>query len=262
MNRHLRFAKQTAYDAGRMLLKGMSGKIRIDRKGEVNLVTEMDLKSEKMIHKAIRTAFPSHSILAEEVSSEDTGSPYRWIVDPLDGTTNYAHRYPVWCVSIALEINNEIAGGAIYNPNLDEMFYGWRRKGAFLNRRRLHVSDQSKLSDAFLATGFPYDIRESEVNNLDHFARFYKLCQSVRRGGSAALDLAYTAAGIFDGFWELKLSPWDTAVGKLLVEEAGGKVTDFSGGKFSIFGKEIACANRKLLQQMLDVLRNSWKDSK
>jgi myo-inositol-1(or 4)-monophosphatase len=257
MNRYIRFAKETAFVAGQMLLNGMSKNIRIERKGEVNLVTEMDLESEKMIYSAIRKAFPAHSILAEEGTSKDTGSRYRWIVDPLDGTTNYAHRYPVWCVSVALEFDSEILGGVIYNPNLDEMFYGWRGKGAFMNRKRLHVSRQSRLSEAFLATGFPYDIRETELDNIDNFARFYKRCQAVRRGGSAALDLAYMAAGVFDGFWELKLSPWDTAAGKMLVEEAGGEVTDFSGNSFDIFGKEIVCANSKLLRQMLEVLKGN-----
>ena len=128
-------------------------------------------------------------------------------------------------------------------------------KGAFLNRKRLHVSRQVRLSDALIATGFSYDIRESDVDNLDNFVRFYKRCQSVRRGGSAALDLVYTSAGIFDGFWELKLSPWDTAAGKLLVQEAGGTVTDFSGNNFDILGKEIVCANSRLLHQMLEILR-------
>ncbi len=240
-----------------MLLSGMSKKVKISRKGEVNLVTEMDLKSEKMIHSAIRETFPSHSILSEEAVSEDTGSRYRWIVDPLDGTTNYAHRYPAWCVSIALEIEGEIGGGVVYNPNLDEMFYGWKDRGAFRNGKRIQVSRQTKLSDAFLATGFPYDIRESDVNNLDHFTRFYKRCLAVRRGGSAALDLAYTASGIFDGFWELKLSPWDTAAGKLLALEAGAQVTDFSGSDFDVFGSEIVCANGKLLPQMLEILDRS-----
>ena len=257
MNRYVRFAKETAYTAGQMLLKGVSKKIKVEHKGIVNLVTEMDLKSERMIYSAIRKSFRSHSILAEEEASEDTGSRYRWIVDPLDGTTNYAHRYPVWCVSIALELDGEIIAGVIYNPNLEEMFYASRNRGAFLNRRRLHVTKTSKLSDAFFATGFPYDIRESDVDNLDHFARFYKVALAVRRGGSAALDLAYTAAGIFDGFWELKLSPWDTAAGKLLVEEAGGTVTDFSGKRFNILKKEIVCANSKLAKQMLRILQES-----
>jgi myo-inositol-1(or 4)-monophosphatase len=246
MSKYLRFAKQTALEAGRMLLRGANKPHTIDRKGVVNLVTEMDLKSEKLIYRAIRKEFPSHSILAEEGSSEDTGSDFRWIVDPLDGTTNYAHHYPVWCVSIALEQCGDIIAGAIYNPNLDEMFYASKSNGAFRNKRRINVTKESRLSDAFLATGFPYDIRESDIDNLDNFARFYK----------AALDLAYTAAGVFDGFWELKLSPWDTAAGKLLVEEAGGKTTDFSGGIFDIFGKEMVCANAKLLKQMLTILRD------
>jgi len=254
MSKFLRFAKQTALEAGKILLRGANKPHTINRKSDVDLVTEMDIKSEKLIYRAIRKAFPSHSILAEEGSSEDTGSDFRWIVDPLDGTTNYAHYFPVWCVSIALEQSGDIIAGVVYNPNLDEMFYASRGKGAFRNRKRIHVSEKSRLSDAFLATGFPYDIRESDVDNLDNFARFYKTARAVRRDGSAAMDLAYTAAGIFDGFWELKLSPWDTAAGKLLVLEAGGKISDFSGNPFDINGKEIVCANKKLLKQMLTVL--------
>ncbi len=255
MNKYLRFAKETAYEAGRILLRGANKPHTIDRKGIVDLVTEMDLKSEKMIYRAIRKAFPSHSILAEEGSSRDTDSDFRWIVDPLDGTTNYAHGFPVWCVSIALEKCGEIIAGVIYNPNLDEMFYASKGNGAFRNRKRIHVTNESRLSDAFLATGFPYDIRETDIDNLDNFARFYKTARAVRRDGSAAMDMAYTAAGIFDGYWELKLSPWDTAAGKLLVEEAGGKITDFSGSDFDIFGREVVCANAKLHKQMLSILQ-------
>lgn len=252
--KHIRFARQLAFDAGRMLLKGFHNKHTVSRKGVVNLVTEMDLKSEKMIHAAIRREFPDHSILAEEGHSLDTDSPYRWIVDPLDGTTNYAHGYPVWCVSIGLEYKGEIIVGVIYNPNLDELFYASAGKGAFLNKRRIHAGRRRKLSDAFLATGFPYDIRETTVDNLDNFARFYKVARAVRRGGSAAMDLAYTAAGIFDGFWELKLSPWDTAAGKLIAEEAGAAVTDFSGKPYEFSDKELVCANGRLIKEMRRVL--------
>ncbi|MBU1317929.1 MAG: inositol monophosphatase [candidate division Zixibacteria bacterium] len=255
MNKRTTIAKTIAYDAGQVLLRGFRKTLTIQHKGAVDLVTNMDLKSEKMIHTAIRKHFPDDSILAEESGSEETGSRYRWIVDPLDGTTNYAHGYPVWCVSIAIELDREIVGGVIYNPNLDEMFYAQRGRGAFRNQRRIHVSMQSKLADSLLATGFPYDIGTSKVDNLKHFGRLYKLSRGVRRGGSAAMDIAYTAAGIFDGFWELKLSPWDTAAGKIIAEEAGAKITDFAGNAYDIFEKEIVCANRKLLKQILRILQ-------
>lgn len=249
-------AKQIALDAGRVLLKGFRKSLTIKHKGAVDLVTNMDLKSETMIYGAIRRHFPEDSILAEEGHSEDTGSRYRWIVDPLDGTTNYAHGYPVWCVSIAVEGDGEIVAGVIYDPNLDEMFYAERGKKAFRNRKRIHVSSQTKLSDSLLATGFPYDIGTSKIDNLRNFGRMYKLTRGVRRGGSAAMDIAYTAAGIFDGFWELKLSPWDTAAGKIIAEEAGARITDFAGNDFDIFGKEIVCSNGKLLKEMLRVLQS------
>jgi myo-inositol-1(or 4)-monophosphatase len=256
MSVFLKFAKEVAFEVGKVLLAGSRKKHSIGMKGAIDLVTEMDLKSEKLIHSAIRRRFPSHSILAEEGHSIDTGSRYKWIVDPLDGTTNYAHGYPVWCVSIALEIDGEIDCGVIYNPNLDEMFFTERGKGAYRNRRRIYVSHATKLNCTLLVTGFPYDIRTTNENNLDNFAKFYKLCQGVRRSGSAALDLAYTAAGIFDGYWEMKLSPWDCAAGKLLVEEAGGKVTDFAGRPFSVYGKQIVAANSRILKQMIRVLRS------
>lgn len=255
MNEYLKFARDVAHQAGSLLLDGFARDITIEKKGEVNLVTEMDLKAERMIHSAIEKKYPSHSILAEEETDVHHDSQFRWIVDPLDGTTNYAHRFPVWCVSMALEQEGEISVGVIYNPILDEMFHAVKGEGAFCNKRQIRVSDETELSEAVLATGFPYDIRESNVDNLDNFARFYKKCRAIRRAGSAALDMAYTASGIFDGFWELKLSAWDTAAGKLLVEEAGAKTADFSGGEFDIFTGEVVCANEKLLEQMIELLQ-------
>jgi myo-inositol-1(or 4)-monophosphatase len=255
MGEHLQFARQLAVDAGSMLLKEFRHPHEVSHKGEVDLVTDMDLKVENLIHDKISKSYPSHSILTEEGSSEDRDSSFRWIVDPLDGTTNYVHGYPVWCVSIALERDGEIELGVIYNPNLDELFHAREGFGAFRNDERINVSEETNLSHAYLATGFPYDIRETEIDNLDHFANFYKRARAVRRAGSAAMDMAYTAAGIFDGFWELKLSPWDTAAGKILVEEAGGTITDCSGGPYEITKKELVCANGVLLLEMLDVLK-------
>jgi myo-inositol-1(or 4)-monophosphatase len=230
---------------------------RADHKGEIDLVTEIDRRSEEIILRAIGEAYPDHLILTEEGPGREGESSFRWIVDPLDGTTNYAHGYPCFSVSIALEQNAEIVLGVIYDPVLDEMFAARKGGGTILNGKQIAVSETELLNDALLATGFPYDIRRSRETNLDHFARFAVRAQAIRRAGSAALDLCYVAAGRFDGFWEMKLAPWDMAAGYLIVREAGGRVTDFSGGKFHIDGDEMLAANPSIHAQMVDVLQNS-----
>jgi myo-inositol-1(or 4)-monophosphatase len=265
MNHFKNIAVDAALKAGKLVLKH-SGKIkRIGFKGDVNLVTDVDRLAEEIIVKTIRSKFPGHGILTEESKEKKTASDFKWVIDPLDGTTNYAHGLPVYCISIALEKEGEIILGVVYNPNLDELFVGEKGKGAYIykgrgaskSKQRISVSRESKLGKSLLATGFPYDIRTSKNNNLNHFANFYKRCQAVRRMGAAALDLAYLAMGRFDGFWELKLSPWDMAAGSLLITEAGGKVTDFSGGSFNIYLKEILATNGKIHQQMVDVLKSN-----
>jgi myo-inositol-1(or 4)-monophosphatase len=263
MEAFTQIATQAALKAGKILTEH-AGKVQsIGYKDEVNLVTEVDCLSEETIIGIIKGAFPDHSILTEESEGKKTESEYKWVIDPLDGTTNYAHDFPSYCVSIALEKEKEIILGVVYNPNLDELFTAEKGKGAYLSRggkpdegkRRISISQAEQLSQSLLATGFPYDIRTSEIDNMNHFANFYKKSQAIRRAGSAALDLCYLAMGRFDGFWELKLSPWDTAAGSLLVSEAGGKVTDFSGGSFNIYLKEILASNGKIHQQMIDVLK-------
>lgn len=265
MDEFKKIAVQAALKGGE-ILNEHRGKVKhIGYKGEVNLVTEVDKISEETILKIIKKNFPDHAILTEESEGKKSKSTYKWIIDPLDGTTNYAHDFPMYCVSVALEKNERIILGVVYNPNLDELFVAEKDKGAFLsegfgtpkNERKISVSQATELSQSLLANGFPYDIRKSKIDNLDHFANFYKKAQAVRRGGSAALDLCYLAMGRFDGFWELKLSPWDTAAGKLIVEEAGGKVTDFSGGPFNIYLKEILASNGKIHQQMMEILKLS-----
>ncbi len=265
MEKFKQIAIQSALKGGE-ILKEHRGRVKhIGYKDEVNLVTEVDKISEETILRMIKKNFPDHAILTEESEGKKSSSMYKWIIDPLDGTTNYAHGLPIYCVSVALEENGKIILGVVYNPNLDELFVAEKDKGAFLSirsdnpndRQRISVSQTAKLSQSLLATGFPYDIRKSKIDNLDHFANFYKKAQAVRRGGSAALDLCYLAMGRFDGFWELKLSPWDTAAGILIVEEAGGKVTDFSGGPFNIHLKEILASNGKIHQQMMEVLKLS-----
>jgi len=228
---------------------------KIEFKGEINLVTEVDKICESRIIEIINKAFPEHNILTEETPMPEGSSPYRWIIDPLDGTTNYAHGYPRFCTSIALELEGEICLGAIYDPLLDELFTAHKGQGAFLNGERIAVSTTERLTNALICTGFPYDLRESPVNNVNHFNNFIMEARAVRRDGSAALDLCYVAMGRFDGFWELKLYAWDVAAGKLIVEEAGGVVTDFGGGPLDIYGQEILASNGLIHEEMIGVLR-------
>ncbi len=253
---YLRFAKQTAIESGNLLLKKANPRNSIHFKGRINLVTEADLASERFIIHSIETEFPHHSILAEEESARDKSSDFKWIIDPLDGTTNFAHRFPFFCVSIALEHRGKIIIGVVYDPVRDELFHASSAGGSFLNGKNIHVTTETKLSRSLLATGFPYDIGTSKEDNLKNFARFAKVARGIRRPGSAALDLCYLACGRIDGFWELKLSPWDTAAGKLLVEQAGGRVTDFNGQKYSIYEKYILATNGKIHGQMKIILSN------
>jgi myo-inositol-1(or 4)-monophosphatase len=250
-----RLAQETARMAGGLLMKHFGPRQEVDHKGEIDLVTEVDRRSERAIVKAIRSVYPGDLILTEEGTSQGGDGRLRWIVDPLDGTTNYAHGYPCFCVSIAVERKSEIVLGVIYNPILDEMFAARKGHGATLNGEKLAISQTDRLTDSLLATGFPYDIRRSQVNNLDHFANFALRARAIRRAGSAALDLCYVAAGRFDGFWEMKLAPWDVAAGGLMVMEAGGMVTDFMGAEFRIDAGEILASNGKIHSHMIQVLR-------
>jgi myo-inositol-1(or 4)-monophosphatase len=249
-------ATKAALEAGKILLENRGKRKKVDYKGEVNLVTEVDFLSEEAILRIIKKNFPEHSILTEESQGQSKDSPYCWIIDPLDGTTNYAHNFPVYCVSIALQKDKEIVLGVVYNPLLRELFLAEKNKGAFLNSKRIFVSRTKKLSQSLLATGFPYDIRTSKENNLNYFNKFARKAQAIRRAGSAALDLCYLAIGRFDGFWELKLSPWDTAAGVLMIIEAGGKVTDFKGERFDIFSKKLVASNNWIHKQMLAVINS------
>ena len=250
----LNFAIRVAKDAGRLLRDRVGTRIDIDHKGAINIVTDVDLASERLIREAISTYYPRHEILAEESGLSESSSEHRWIVDPLDGTTNYAHGYPIFCVSIALECRGEIVLGVVYDPMRDELFAAERGGGAALNNRLIHVSKTAELMQGLLSTGFPYDIRTSQLTNLDHWANFAMNAQALRRDGAAALDLCYVACGRFDGFWELSLSPWDTAAGALIVTEAGGRVTSFSGGPFSNYEPEVVASNGLIHDRMLEVL--------
>ncbi|MEK6300731.1 MAG: inositol monophosphatase family protein [Acidobacteriota bacterium] len=251
----LNFAIRVAQDAGRLLRDRMGTSFDISHKGAINLVTDVDLASEKLIREEIATHYPRHQILAEEGGLAETTSEYRWVVDPLDGTTNYAHGYPVFAVSIALEYQSEVVLGVVYDPVRDELFAAERGGGAVLNNRPIRVSATDKLIRSMLATGFPYDIKTSSLTNLDHWANFAMNAQALRRDGAASIDLCYVASGRYDGFWELNLSPWDTAAGALIVQEAGGLVTDFNGGEFSNYKPEIVASNGLIHDHMIEVIK-------
>ncbi|HET6460851.1 MAG TPA: inositol monophosphatase family protein [Syntrophales bacterium] len=256
MDDRTQFTMAIAREAGDFLKERLHARHAIEYKGEINIVTEEDRLSEGMIVSRIRGRYPDCDILAEESTRMMSGSSCRWIIDPLDGTTNYAHGYPVFCVSIALEDEGEIRLGVVYNPMLDEMFVAEKGGGAYSNGRKIAVSDTDNLSRSLLATGFPYDIRTDRNNNINYFNGMAKRAQAIRRAGSAALDMAYVAAGRFDGFWELKLMPWDTAAGWLLISEAGGVVTDIAGNAFRLDSPHILATNGKIHQTMIEILRH------
>jgi len=255
MNEFLKAAKDAALKAGEMLRENFNEVREIFFKGEINLVTHFDSLSQKMIHKYLSANFPEHDFLAEEGLRKERGAEFRWLIDPLDGTTNFAHKFPVFCVSIALERKGETVLGVVYDPLRKEMFWAEEGEGAFLDGEKIGVSSVDDLDKSLVATGFPYDIRESEVNNINHFNNFLTRVQAIRRCGSAAMDLCYVACGRFDGFWELKLNSWDVAAGALIVKQAGGRISDFQNGEYSIHGLETLATNGLIHQQMVDILK-------
>ncbi|MGI8854548.1 MAG: inositol monophosphatase family protein [Thermomicrobiales bacterium] len=221
--------------------------------GKRDLVTEADKRSEQIIIDAIQSRYPDHRILAEEGTSTGGEGDYRWIVDPLDGTTNFAHRYPLYCVSIAVERAGETVVGVVYAPYMDELFVAVKGGGATLNGAPIRVSGVTELIGGLLCTGFPYRL-DGPTNNLTNWGNFVLRTQATRRDGAAALDICYVAAGRFDGFWELNLQPWDMAAGALVVQEAGGTISDPSGNPYRVDGNDIVASNGHLHTLMLDVL--------
>ncbi|NWG04387.1 MAG: inositol monophosphatase [Syntrophaceae bacterium] len=252
---YLQVAIAAAKEAGRIQRRRFGGSHQVEYKGDINPVTEIDTLCEKIIVQMILDSFPDHDLLTEERPFEGKGSPWRWIIDPLDGTTNYFHGFPCFCVSIGLEEEGEVKLGVVYNPMLDELFHAVKGKGAFLNGHRIQVSRVNELDRSFISTGFPYDVREHTDFYLRYFRRFISKSFAVRRPGSAALDLSYLAAGRFDGFWELKLHPWDVAAATLMISEAGGKVTDFQGQPFNIYSEEILASNGLIHEEMLKIIQ-------
>lgn len=224
------------------------------KEGVNNLVTEADHASEKAIMEVIKSKFPGHYILSEESGEIVQDSEYKWIIDPIDGTVNFAHGIPLCCVSVAVEKNGEVILGAVFNPNLKEFFFAEKGNGATLNDNRIRVSEQTEVLRSCLVTGFPYTYINMANGPLEIFERFIRKGVPVRRLGSAAIDLCWVAAGRFDGFYEHKLEAWDSAAGYLMVEEAGGKVTDFNGDRFSVYQHRVLATNGKIHDEMLDVI--------
>lgn len=252
-----KIAIEAALKSGKFINDSL-GRIKdISYKGVRNIVTDVDKKAEKIIVGRIFSAFPDHSVLSEEMGEKDKSSSFKWLIDPLDGTTNFAHAFPFFCVSIALEENGEVILGVVYEPVRKELFYAEKGRGAYLNNKKISVSGTKKLIDAFLATGFSYRLHEARHNNVDYFSRLLMRSMAVRRAGSAALDFCYVACGRFDGYWELDLNPWDCAAGALIVKEAGGAVTKLDGSGYSHYDKEVLATNGVIHKKMLRELISS-----
>jgi len=226
----LSYLENIARQAGAILRSGYDTEHQVGYKGVIDLVTEVDHQSEKFLLGEVQKDFPDHHIFSEESGIIQGNDEHIWYIDPLDGTVNYAHHIPIFCVSIAYAFHSDLTLGAVYDPMRDEMFLAERGKGSHLNGRSLHVSSATELQRSLLVTGFPYNAWDTPQDNFANFVKFGKLTQGVRRLGSAALDLCYVAAGRFDGFWEMSLNPWDVAAGALISEEAGARVTNVNGG--------------------------------
>jgi myo-inositol-1(or 4)-monophosphatase len=250
MNDFLDVAVEAALEAGEILVSEFSRPVQITYKGDVDLVTQADRRSEEAVVSRLRTHFPKHAIVAEEGSGLETGSPFRWFIDPLDGTTNFAHGYPCFAVSIGLEEAGELIVGVIYQPITRELFTSAKGEGAYLNRKRIQVSKIDRLATSLLVTGFP-SVKRMQNPNIHYYWDFTLRSHGVRRDGSAAMDLASVACGRFEGFWEFGLHPWDTAAGTLLVREAGGMVTTFSGEPYRPGDRESVATNGRIHEEML-----------
>ena len=261
MDKVVQTGRQAALAAGAVLRQNYYKPHQITMKGVIDPVTESDLQSQEMIIALIRQRFPEHGFLAEETLGEAApppsgDSPYRWIIDPLDGTVNFAHGYPAFCVSIACEAAGGLQYGVIYDPLRDELFEARKGQGAWLNGQSIRVSQIDRLDRALVATGFPYDIRERLPETLARMSRILGVVQGLRRGGSAALDMCYVACGRFDGFYEENLKPWDTAAGLLLIEEAGGRVTTFTGDAYDLPAANILASNGVLHDKIIDTIKS------
>ena len=254
---YLATAIESVIRAGEAQIAGVGGNLQVGKKGAIDLVTEMDLAIEREFRAMIAERFPSHSVLGEEFAEDgdrDARSGFCWVLDPIDGTTNYAHGLPIFCASLALEIDGAVVVGAVYDPNRRELFTAERGHGAWLNGAPLQASNSATLIDSLLVTGFHYDIHRDPAELIGLFGEFISRARAVRRLGSAALDLCYVAAGRFDGFWEHKLQPWDLAAGALIVAEAGGRVTTIDGRPFSSRAGSVLASNGHVHEEMLETI--------
>ena len=241
--------------AGSIIKKGFGTAFKIEYKtNESNLVTEIDKASEELIINFIKEKYPSHGILAEEGGNVRKNSEYLWVVDPLDGTTNFAHGLPIFSVSIGVQKNGETIAGVVYDVMRDIVFSAEKGSGAYANSDKINVSKENKLEHSLLVTGFPYNVAENPEGAFERFITLTKKARGIRRLGSAAIDFCYLASGVFDGFWEVHLHPWDICAGKLIAEEAGGIVTDFDGNSIDIFSKKILSTNNKIHKQIIEVM--------
>lgn len=249
-------ARDIVVRAGEIQMDRQASGFRVEKKGEIDLVTEVDLECERMCRALISQRFPDHEILAEEFGAGAGGgaSRFRWIFDPLDGTTNYAHGLPIFCASLGLEIDGRLSVAAVYDPSRRELFTATAGGGAYLNDVPLRSSSTSVLRDALLVTGFPYSVHVGYGDLVELFSAFLRTARAVRRLGSAALDLCYVAAGRFDGFWEQHLHPWDVAAGALIVTEAGGRITAMDGSLFDVAGANLVASNGPLHDRLLEVI--------
>jgi myo-inositol-1(or 4)-monophosphatase len=252
------FLRELLLQAGRRLKKqfGKVKSIHYKAGAATNLVTNVDEEVETFIKRRIRENFPEDGILAEESAIEAEERPRKWIIDPLDGTTNYAHGLSIFSVSIGVEESGQVTTGGVYDPIHNELFFARKGKGATLNGKRIRVSTERKLNHSLITTGFPYDIQEHPERSLPYFQAVITRAQGLRRLGSAALDLCYVAMARFDGFFEVRLQPWDTAAGVLILKEAGGKVTDFEGKPFSIYGRQMVATNGLIQNELVKILKN------
>jgi myo-inositol-1(or 4)-monophosphatase len=254
---YLATAVEIVLRAGDLQRAGQESGFRVDKKGSIDLVTEVDLACERMCRETLAERFPDHDILAEELGGSAPGrapSRFRWVFDPLDGTTNYAHGLPIYCSSLALEIDGRAEVAAIYDPTRKELFTGERGEGAYLNGRALRVSQTETLIDSLLVTGFPYTVHEQSGDLVALFGHFLSRARAVRRLGSAALDLCYVAAGRFEAFWEQHLKPWDVSAGALIVDEAGGCVTGMDGGPFDPAAAHLIASNGHVHREVVDAI--------
>lgn len=252
--RFLATAIEAVVRAGDLQIAKFGKDVRVEKKGAIDLVTEVDLEVERMFRAMVAERFPDHEVLAEEMGGSSRAAKYRWVFDPLDGTTNFAHGVPIFCASLALEIDGEAAVGAVYDPNRRELFTAEAGVGSWLNGERLKVSDKASALDSMLVTGFPYTVHEDPDEFVRVFARVLKQARAVRRLGSAAIDMCWVAAGRMDGFWEASLKPWDTRAAALILEEAGGKVTGMDGKKWIPADGHILATNGLIHDEILKII--------